>query len=422
MNSRAKTEILTLMQNCPPYVPNGISDGDYHRFMDSILHESGSFSNSDWQALSAKGISLGNASCYLLYITAESTLEQPWSLYRHRLISPLVMELLGENRWYYMTEADGALVLLLCFQFALTQEERNDLSRKLQAQCRQVIELCRERYEIKISVYISDYIFNSAQISNSVQCINNRMAYRKFLGSHVDVEFISVNDLKRSSIFSVQQFAERTARETVQYLKERDSALMDLSDYHLQILANLEPKDIPVLKENYKYMVEHIYAMVLEEGLLSPDDLSFEQVVDQYLLLVFDWADICRCYKEFIRKLAEQYRQNLNGTKEQSVMYVLPYLRRNYRKADLTVEEIAAEVGMKPSTLCAAYKRFHKVTIFQTLKKLRLQEACRLLRETDLPLSQVSQRAGFGSMESMFRAFHKQMGTTPGGYRQAHPQ
>ena len=48
---------------------------------------------------------------------------------------------------------------------------------------------------------------------------------------------------------------------------------------------------------------------------------------------------------------------------------------------------------------------------------IRLQNACRLLRETAMPIADIAARSGFTTPEYFHRVFRKQTGETPHKYR-----
>ncbi|MBQ8345111.1 MAG: AraC family transcriptional regulator [Clostridia bacterium] len=51
------------------------------------------------------------------------------------------------------------------------------------------------------------------------------------------------------------------------------------------------------------------------------------------------------------------------------------------------------------------------------INSLRISNACKLLRESELPMTEISEQAGFNTMRTFNRAFSKQMGMTPSQYR-----
>lgn len=54
--------------------------------------------------------------------------------------------------------------------------------------------------------------------------------------------------------------------------------------------------------------------------------------------------------------------------------------------------------------------------------KLRMNEAKRLLKETDIPLKELGYQVGYYNVSSFIRRFKQTQGLTPGDYRKLHSQ
>ena len=87
--------------------------------------------------------------------------------------------------------------------------------------------------------------------------------------------------------------------------------------------------------------------------------------------------------------------------------------------AGISVDEVATAAGLSRSVL---QRRFHAHvggTVHGAIQKHRIETACRLLRETDLPQTEVAERAGFLHAEYFSNVFRQAMDCTPRQYRLA---
>jgi transcriptional regulator GlxA family with amidase domain len=84
----------------------------------------------------------------------------------------------------------------------------------------------------------------------------------------------------------------------------------------------------------------------------------------------------------------------------------------------LPVERIAAGAGMSPRTLSRWCREHLDESPAELVRRLRVDEARRLLEETALPLKDVAARTGLGDASTMWRAFTRRLGVTPAAYRQ----
>src|SRR5436190_19150705 len=83
----------------------------------------------------------------------------------------------------------------------------------------------------------------------------------------------------------------------------------------------------------------------------------------------------------------------------------------------LPVERIAKGVGMSPRTLSRWCREHLDESPAELVRRLRIDEARRLLAETPLPLKDITARTGLGDASTMWRAFTQHLGITPAAYR-----
>ena len=84
----------------------------------------------------------------------------------------------------------------------------------------------------------------------------------------------------------------------------------------------------------------------------------------------------------------------------------------------LPVDRIAAKVGMSPRTLSRWCREHLRESPAELVRKLRVEEARRLLEETALPLKDITARTGLCDTSTLWRAFIDHLGVTPAEYRQ----
>jgi len=83
----------------------------------------------------------------------------------------------------------------------------------------------------------------------------------------------------------------------------------------------------------------------------------------------------------------------------------------------LPVERIAHGVGMSPRTLSRWCREHLGESPAEHVRRIRLEEARRLLEETTLPLKDITARTGLGDQSTMWRVFTSSLGLTPAEYR-----
>ena len=83
----------------------------------------------------------------------------------------------------------------------------------------------------------------------------------------------------------------------------------------------------------------------------------------------------------------------------------------------LTVDDLAARALMSPRTFARRFKDSTGTTPHQWLLEQRLLRAETLLEDTDLPVEQVAELAGFGGADTLRHHFARRRGVGPLAYR-----
>lgn len=84
---------------------------------------------------------------------------------------------------------------------------------------------------------------------------------------------------------------------------------------------------------------------------------------------------------------------------------------------DLSVAALAERAAMSPRHLARLFAREVGVTPAVYVERVRVEVARRLLEETNLGLDAVAAAAGFGSVETLRRSFHRRLHVSPSDYR-----
>lgn len=92
------------------------------------------------------------------------------------------------------------------------------------------------------------------------------------------------------------------------------------------------------------------------------------------------------------------------------------YMMNNHKRK-LTLSELADLVHMNQSSLCRYFKARTNKTLFQYLNEIRIEYACKLLRGSDLNVSQVAWESGFENISHFNTQFRLITRQTPTEYR-----
>lgn len=118
------------------------------------------------------------------------------------------------------------------------------------------------------------------------------------------------------------------------------------------------------------------------------------------------------------RLLIELYREQVAAARiHDPIEYGSHYLRDHFR-SPLNLKELAARCGVSREHFIRAFGQRYGEPPGELLRRLRLEQADRMLRATRLPIQEVALACGFADANTFCRAYRVRHGHTPGQARQ----
>ena len=108
----------------------------------------------------------------------------------------------------------------------------------------------------------------------------------------------------------------------------------------------------------------------------------------------------------------------LPGNKPSTAELTRLYVYENFREK-ITMKDICAALGRTKSAICPAFKEKYGVTVMDYLTELRIEEAKKMLSETDMTVSEISDEIGFSETSYFSKVFFKTVGKSPSHYRRS---
>ena len=94
------------------------------------------------------------------------------------------------------------------------------------------------------------------------------------------------------------------------------------------------------------------------------------------------------------------------------------YIHKN-AKNGINASDVFAAVGKSHTIVTKAFRSAFGVSVVEAVAKARLDEACRLLRDTDLQTRRIAELSGYASVSYFLQAFKAAHGMSPGAWRRA---
>lgn len=131
-------------------------------------------------------------------------------------------------------------------------------------------------------------------------------------------------------------------------------------------------------------------------------------------------SSLCQAELQLTQYLEIEDNSNLIGkTAKEIVENTEIYLKKNYmHPIDFTI--YANNLGFSASYLTKIFNKYQKTTPLKFLIRLRINEAKRLLLDTNLPIKEIGIRTGYPDQFHFSKRFRKTMGISPLEFRKKH--
>lgn len=153
------------------------------------------------------------------------------------------------------------------------------------------------------------------------------------------------------------------------------------------------------------------------------DKKIVEQWADMYYALAsgltennLAYANLC-LYR-FLSFFLCQQNQHPNVVKENPIAKSITYMKANINQL-LSVEDLATEMNYSSSHFTSLFKKTTGISPIDYFIKLKIHYACQLLSQTELRISEVSNKLGYDDSFYFSRLFKKMTGKSPKDYRQS---
>lgn len=127
---------------------------------------------------------------------------------------------------------------------------------------------------------------------------------------------------------------------------------------------------------------------------------------------------LCRMFELLNLLLADLCGNDVESMTRSSILsHAVVFLRRNYART-IHVEDVAKACHCSASTLSHMFQKELGISIRAYIRDLRMTDARRMLRNTDMPISAISDMLGYGNPNYFCNVFTAQNGDSPTEFRQ----
>ena len=182
----------------------------------------------------------------------------------------------------------------------------------------------------------------------------------------------------------------------------------------------IAPEQIRQRKNTFIVTATLASRAAIRGGMAQDDAFSLSDAYIQKCELLSDPARIMNLQYHMILQFTERVERLRLGERPTKLTADVANYVVHHISEPVTAEKIAEALFISRPYLSKKFKEESGLTLTDFILKEKTEEAKRLLRYTDKPLSSVSVYLGFSSQSHFTRVFRKYTGLNPGEYREKH--
>jgi Response regulator containing CheY-like receiver domain and AraC-type DNA-binding domain len=264
-----------------------------------------------------------------------------------------------------------------------------------------------------VTVGIGTVVDSVHSLAKSYRQANEVLDYKFILGKNRELYYKDLDLLPKHNL----KFMDYDETALISAIKLGDKNAVQ------ERLASL----VEILKKNggsYLYMqimVGEIYMQALkilkEAGGLGEEVFNDPLEIYQKMIAYQTVEDITGQLAEALGRIIDYIYMRRSNKFYQTIEKAKEYLKLNYAKDDLTLEDVAKHVNMGPSYFSFTFKQEVGTNFVDFLNHIRLEKAKQLLMVSDCKSYEVSYQVGYNNPTYFSTIFKKYVGVSPTEYK-----
>ena len=116
--------------------------------------------------------------------------------------------------------------------------------------------------------------------------------------------------------------------------------------------------------------------------------------------------------------LCQETTKKIHIQRSKLVKNIRSYINENYMDSNLGLAKISSVFGISEGYVSSIFKEQDGINFADYVEQLRIEKACRLLKEDLYKIAEISEMVGYNSVQSFRRAFKRVLGIKPTEFRQ----
>ena len=178
-----------------------------------------------------------------------------------------------------------------------------------------------------------------------------------------------------------------------------------LSEFFSHILYSKTENNYLTFKTNSNPSIRSIVEDIFIE--FNNKGQYYNKILNSYIIIF--WSMLLRYHESNIHSVLN------TNTNQSIILQILNYLHDNFK--DVTLSSVASNFGYSVPHLSKILKDSTGKNFTTIIKDIKLEKACKLLKETSLSISTICELIGYSNPEHFSRLFKNEFNISPGKYR-----
>ncbi len=197
-------------------------------------------------------------------------------------------------------------------------------------------------------------------------------------------------------------------------LQDKAVALIEVFYNEIDLGQNMAVDSIRVVAVN---IISIILNAVAELGVKMTDDFEYNAEPYKHVFKMDTLPDMKDYLKELVTTTIMRINRLHTNKVSSAVKEIQAYLIQNSGNCDLSLSGVARKFYLNPSYLSRIFKQEMGQTFVEYLTKIRMENAIKLLKETDMKAYQIAEKVGIADPHYFSICFKKYAGMSVSDYK-----
>lgn len=191
-------------------------------------------------------------------------------------------------------------------------------------------------------------------------------------------------------------------------------------DRHFQRLLMRACSQMPPVAQFRQLLVSVVYSVLQSSSAFVRVVSNAELTNDDVIACAQEAPDCAALSREFTRIIhayIDKVQARTAASGDFHVEHARQFIEQHYAE-NITLADVADHLALHPNYVSTLFKKDFGVSFSQHLRHLRIEEACRAIRESDEKLYIIAANVGYDDPASFGRAFREEMNCSPREYKQ----